>query len=105
MNEQIAKLVDCIKEDYKGWGEMTQVREEMYNRFCDTITIQEGRKYIKIITDRCVWGFVVKEDDAKFKAGDILKAAGYNAPARNKARGNVLDNDFTWVRWTGPAYL
>ena len=23
------------------------------------------------------------------------------APARNKARGNVIDGDLSWVRWTG----
>ena len=47
----------------------------------------------------------MKEDDKKFKAGDILKAAGYNAPARNQARGNILEGNFSWVQWTGPAYL
>jgi hypothetical protein len=52
-----------------------------------------------------VWGFIQKEDDKKFRAGDILKAASWAAPARNKARGNVLDEDFSWVRWTGPEYL
>ena len=38
-----------------------------------------------------VWAFIVKEDDGKFKKGDILKAAGGNAPAKNSPRGNVLD--------------
>jgi len=40
----------------------------------------------------------------KFKKGDLLKAAGFNAPARNAARGNVLEGGFT-IRWTGPEYL
>jgi hypothetical protein len=40
-------------------------------------------------------------DDAKFKKGDILMAASWNAPARNFARGNVLDKTFDRVRWTG----
>ena len=40
----------------------------------------------------------------KFKKGDLLKAAGFNAPARNAPRGNVLDGGFN-IRWTGPLYL
>ena len=39
-----------------------------------------------------------------FKKGDLLKCAGYAAPARNKARGNVLEGGFA-IQWTGPAYL
>ena len=31
-------------------------------------------------------------------------AAGYNAPARNAARGNVLEGGYQ-IRWTGPLYL
>ena len=50
-------------------------------------------------------GFIVNTDnDKKFKRGDILKAAGFNTPARNAARGNILSDDYT-VQWTGPALL
>ena len=75
--------------------------------------IKEGQKYIKIgrVSDHTqgrmgqVWGFVVNTDtDSKFKKGDLLKAAGFNAPARNAARGNVLEGGFG-IRWTGPLYL
>ncbi len=77
--------------------------------FAEGITFEEGRKYIKVVktlgTQQMVWGFVMKEDDQKFKKGDILKAASWASPARNKARGNILDGDFSWVRWGGPEYL
>ena len=52
--------------------------------------IKEGKKYIKIVQDTGVFCFIAKEDFKHFKKGDILKAAGYNAPALNSARGNVL---------------
>ena len=75
--------------------------------FAEGLTFEEGRKYIKVVktlgTQQMVWGFLMKEDDKKFKKGDILMAASWAAPARNKARGNVFE-DYD-VRWTGPHYL
>ena len=98
------KLIDCIENDYNNWCERANIK---YKR--DYVyTVEMGRKYAKIVKDdgqKSVWGFVQLVDDKKFRAGDILKPAGYNAPARNKARGNVLDEDFSMVNWTGPAYL
>ena len=35
---------------------------------------------------------------------DILMCAGYKAPARNGARGNVLEGNYE-ISWTGPMYL
>ena len=67
--------------------------------------VKVGQKYIKIIRENSVWGFIVNTDNDKvFKKGDILKAAGWNAPARNAARGNILDDDY-YINWTGPLYL
>tara|TARA_R110002020_G_scaffold402434_1_gene612606 strand:- start:101 stop:469 length:369 start_codon:yes stop_codon:yes gene_type:complete len=66
--------------------------------------VKMGRKYVKVIQDRSVFAFIVKEDDGKFKKGDILKASGYNAPALNQPRGNVLDGNY-YIAWTGPLYL
>ena len=71
--------------------------------FENSFTIKEGKKYIKIIRDNGVWGFIMKNDDAKFKKGDILKAASFNSPARNQARGNIFEKYS--VAWTGPHYL
>ena len=51
-----------------------------------------------------VFCFIAKEDFKHFKKGDILKAAGYNAPALNSARGNVLSGNYA-IQWTGPLYL
>ena len=78
--------------------------------FAESIEFEEGRKYIKVTkklgNQTMVWGFIVKGDNDKlFREGDILKAASWAAPARNKPRGNILRGDFSWVRWTGPQYL
>lgn len=114
MNEQMTKAVDTliemIKVDYENFATRNGTKElcgyfaEQMEKFYDNIEVRPGQKYIKIIKENSVWGFIVNtENDKKFKYGDILKAAGYNAPARNKARGNIFDT--YEIRWTGPLYL
>jgi TATA-binding protein-associated factor Taf7 len=113
MQQQIEKLIQDIKNDYVRFmsnvGDKADIRQDMIDNFVDNVTYNEGKKYIKILkklgTQTMVWGFIVNVDnDAKFRKGDILMAAGFNAPARNKPRGNVLDGEYT-IRWTGPEYL
>lgn len=108
-------LIEAIKTDYREYtdrcaqrnkdGEYSDINQKMIEKFEDGIGYTEGKKYIKITKENngCVWGFVVKEDGTKFKKGDILKAAGWNAPATNAARGNVFDG--YQIQWTGPNYL
>ncbi len=86
-----------------------KISDEMNDKFVNGWTVKNGSKYIKLITksgmQNSVWGFVVATDNDKlFKKGDLLKPAGWNAPARNKPRGNVLEGGFP-VNWTGPLYL
>ena len=50
-----------------------------------------------------VWGFINLKNK-KFKEGDLLKASGWRAPALNKSRGNIFDNNYV-INWTGPKYL
>jgi hypothetical protein len=108
VNTGVEVLVNAIKTDYRDWtlrgDEYSEVNTQMINEFDSGLEVKKGQKYFKIINNTGgVWGFVVKNDDDKFKAGDILRAASWNSPTRNKARGNVLDG-FS-VSWTGPKYL
>lgn len=111
MQKQLEILKEKIVQDYLQWNSRTpygdeDTKAERVQEFADEIQIAEGSKYIKIITGGSVWGFIVKtESDKLFKRGDILKAASWAAPARNKPRGNILEENFSWVRWTGPEYL
>ena len=109
MQKELETLKQTIKEDFVKFATRNGTKPlEGYfatkvAEFDDLITIKEGTKYIKIIKDGSVWGFIVNTDnDKKFKKGDILKAAGWNAPARNAARGNIF-GDYT-IQWTGPLY-
>ena len=105
----IDALFDAIARDYELWHARSGYADEGdFEHFRSMLSIEEGRKYLKVVktdTQTMVWGFIVKKDDKQFRAGDILKAATWAAPARNKARGNVINEDFSWVRWTGPEYL
>ena len=106
LEDGIQNMIDAAIHDYGQWMPAdTEVRIKMNKEFAEGWVIKTGPKYTKILNKNACWGFVVNTDnDKKFKKGDLLKAAGYNAPARNAARGNVLEGDFT-IRWTGPEYL
>lgn len=98
--------LETIKNDYLTMVTPgNTIQEEMYQEFCEGLTYSVGSKYIKVFKDRkggrSVHSFICLKDDAKFKKGDILMAASWNAPARNFARGNLFNKTFDRIRWTG----
>ena len=109
LDEGIKNLMAGAKLDYEKWSthggkELSGYSKEQVDNWDNKTSVRNGKKYIKIIRDRSVWGFIVNTDNDKlFKKGDILKAAGWNAPARNAARGNLFEQYS--VDWTGPHYL
>ena len=101
-NDYVTWTSRCAKAKKGGDGELSNVNKEMIAAYNDSITFKAGSKYIKITTGGSVHGFIVNTvKDAKFGQGDILKAAGYNSPARNFARGNAVDGVFNGMQWTG----
>lgn len=118
LEEGIKNIIETAKIDYAKWtGACTEKsgkeeRSDYFQRtldeFEDKCEVREGNNYIKVIRDNSVHCFVIKKLTAKteakgFKVGDILKPAGYQAPALNKARGNVFEGFY--MNWTGPLYL
>ena len=98
--EGIGKMIDAMVLDYsKG-----NTNERMFNEYKDGFKSIVGQKFIKITNGNGVKAFIVKQDDGKFKMGDILKPASWRAPAKNSARGNVLEGNYA-IQWTGPLYL
>jgi hypothetical protein len=105
MTSALATLMTNIKNDYMFKDGTTDSQIRMTQEFNENLSYNVGRKYIKVMTKSSVWGFIVNvDDDKKFAKGDLLMAAGYNAPARNKPRGNILKGGYK-VNWTGPLYL
>ena len=112
MSDKMDDLLDHMRENYVKWSRSgpdgsTDIKTEMEEDYADGLVYEYGSKYIKVISGKrnqnSVCLFVVNTDrDKKFRFGDILKPAGWAAPARNFARGNVFEEDgFNRVQWTG----
>ena len=109
LEEGIKNLMAGAKADYvrmstSGGRELTGYSKEQVDKWDSLIKVSQGKKYIKVVRENGVFAFIVKEDFKHFKKGDILKPAGYNAPALNQPRGNVLSGNYM-IQWTGPLYL
>jgi|TARA_R110000824_G_scaffold32908_3_gene106101 hypothetical protein len=103
LEKGITHMIEAMQEDYRAWnGDANNWQTVEYR---DGFTVGTGRKYARVVNQNTVKAFVVLTDtDKKFQRGDILKPAGYAAPARNSARGNVLRGGYE-INWTGPLYL
>ena len=120
--ENVAKGMEALKshmiEDYNRWSGMcakhdtashskSEIHKEMEEEYAAGLYYEVHTKYIKFMSASrggglCGKCFVVNtENDKKFRCGDILKPGGGMGPTRNFARGNILENDFSGVRWTG----
>lgn len=71
------------------------------------ITIEVGKKWIKLNRDSSTWGFIAISDGihegAPVLMGDLMKAANFRKPAR-WSRGNILTGTAVCDMY-GPAYL
>jgi hypothetical protein len=93
----INKFLDKLNKEFPEQEYTTDFKGGKYARI-----VQQSRKYSG---SRSAWGFVAMEDNPSkgFKKGDLLKAAGFNTPAKG-ARGNILDGSAKYGKWS-PVYL
>ena len=95
---------DYLKANYNARGYSRPDRQL-------TVEFDVGSKFIKVIvghtndTSRSSHSFIVlgeyKGAKNTFKHGDILKSASWRAPAKNFARGNILENSYGTISWCG----
>ena len=99
-DEAMDNLLVKIQENYDEWGGMDKTLD---------LSLKPGRKFIKVVHDNSVWGFVAKVDGVHkglpMLKGDILKAATWSQPAKH-SRGSIFDKEMhKSFSWTGPNYL
>ena len=99
-NEAMDNLLVKIQESYDTWGGLPKTLD---------LKLKKGRKFIKVVEDNRVWGFISLVDGehkgAPIKVGDIMKAESWRAAAKH-SRGSIFDKEFhKSFSWTGPNYL
>ena len=102
--EGVKVMMEAMVDDYTNFmkPEASEIKRRMNKEFIENLDFTIGKKYIKVIErNGGVKAFVVNVDnDKKFKLGDVLLPAGWAAPARNFARGNIIEGGYI-SRWTG----
>jgi len=97
------KKGEFVRAFHEFFEAINKSRKDYYDKNYPTqykpLTFQKGKNYIKIIDDGSVYGFV------NMANGDVLKAAGWNAPAKH-ARANIFERN-SWKNCGpySPAYL
>ena len=109
LKEALIDYENAMVRDYYSFthGFHDPYKDEVRSAYANGIRYIKGPKYLKVInTDRdgsrTVHSFI-NLGNREFLFGDILKSAGWKAPALNKARGNLFKG--YRVNWTGAEYL
>ena len=102
-----------MKRDFNEWlDEVNKKRQEYWDKRYTykeytPLKKEKGRKYMKLIDDTTVWGFVSMVDGmnkgVEVKVGDLLKPADWRTPAKH-SRGNIFEGTASWD-YFGPSYL
>jgi hypothetical protein len=97
----VSKLLENINTDYHRSFPSRENKDML-------LSLVAGRKFVKVVQDNSVWGFIAKKDGEHkglpMKKGDVFKPASWKAAAKH-VRGSIFDTNTNWFRWTGPNYL
>jgi len=73
----------------------------MAKDFCNTLKLKRDKDYSRLFVRGAVHSFIVMEDRGKFKRGDILRPMNRTTPDTSFVHGNVLENKYEKVSWSG----
>jgi len=90
-NPIVDKFIEKVNSEIK----------EYYTTYLSNLTpkpmeMRVGTKFIKLISNGSVWGFISRYDGeykgVPIKKGDLMKAASRDSPAKH-SRGNIIDGN------------
>ena len=99
--DQFLLIPKTLKESLIDWDKNFSYKEYT------PLTISKGRKFMKLIDETSVWGFVSmvdgEHDGVPVKKGDLMKPASWSKPAKH-SRGNIFEGTAKYTYY-GPEYL
>jgi hypothetical protein len=98
----IGLYLEHLRQNYKTWNYSSmsstidkEILDNSIKEFNDTLRVEEGQKYFKVIRDNSVHCFIDKD-------GFIWKPASWKGPTKNFHRGNVNEPEsYKNHRWNG----
>jgi hypothetical protein len=88
-NPIVQKFVDSVNKLIKEY-----YGTNLSNLTPKPLEVRVGNKFIKLISNGSVWGFISRYDgeykELPIKKGDLLKAASRDTPAKH-SRGSIID--------------
>jgi hypothetical protein len=101
-NPVVKKFIDEVNTEIERY-----YNQNLTNLKPELLTVDVGRKFIRLWKGTSCWGFISRVDDvlksAPIKKGDLLKPATWKAPAKH-ARGNIMEGTAQWGVY-GPSYI
>jgi hypothetical protein len=101
-NPVVKKFIDEVNTEIERY-----YNQNLTNLKPELLTVDVGRKFIRLWKGTSCWGFISRVDDvlknSPIKKGDLLKPATWKAPAKH-ARGNIMEGTAQWGVY-GPSYI
>jgi hypothetical protein len=98
--------ISHLQKNYIAWTSRDTlmsklVRDQMIKDFVDNLKIKRDKMYTKVIVRGSTHSIIVMESQGKLKRGDIIRAAYKGKPDLSFVHGNVLEEKYEKVTWSG----